>query len=78
MLPTTNSLDTPFDPEPHTQNQYLRELWKDMKEVRAQTKTTNGRVTRLERIVLAFGGIFVGYFGKEGVAEIVKAIIGGL
>ena len=54
-------MDDPFlnDP-PLTDHMTLRELWYDMKEVKEQTRITNGRVNKLERLSYMFiGGLLV-------------------
>jgi chromosome segregation ATPase len=40
--------DDHFEPEPQTVQDYLRELRRDVKDIKEQTTMTNGRVTQLE------------------------------
>ena len=40
--------DDHFEPEPQTVQDYLRELRRDVKDIKEQTTMTNGRVTILE------------------------------
>jgi hypothetical protein len=64
-----------FDPEPRTQADYLRELWRDMKLVKVQVFDTNGRVTRLEKMNLILAGVLFGLFAKE-VAPLILPLFG--
>jgi hypothetical protein len=50
----------PFQPAPSTQAEYVRAIWQDMKVVKAEVKITNGRVTRIERVLVLGGGVVVG------------------
>jgi hypothetical protein len=49
----------PWSPEPQSEGEFLRALYRDMQEVKEQTKRTNGRVTRLEKFMWMVLGALV-------------------
>lgn len=55
LYPRIQMTHEPFD-RPLDDHEVLRELYKDMKEVRDQVRLTNGRVTRLEQFRWAMTG----------------------
>ena len=63
MPVSTDELDVPAILEPKSQGEILRDLWHDVKDIKRETKRTNGRVSRLERVMLvvaaAVGGALV-------------------
>jgi len=45
-----------FDPEPHSQADFVRETYRIVREVRTQAILTNGRVSKLEKAIWGIGG----------------------
>ena len=74
------------DPEPRTQADYIRALWKRqgehnklvVEQVIPRLDTTNGRVTRLERGSLIIGGAVIGWQAREAVLPLISHIFTGL
>ena len=69
---------TDFDPDkPRTQADYIRAIWhkqseiaSDLAEVKAETKRTNGRVTRLETGAKVAVALIVGVMVGAGVLNL--------
>ena len=45
-----------YEAPPRTEAEWRREVWRRLGRIEAQTKATNGRVTRLERLSYSAGG----------------------
>ena len=64
-----------FDPEPRTQAEYLRAIWERVGRVEKQAMLTNGRVTRLERIVLVASGVAAGGLGMGTIGPLIAPLL---
>lgn len=67
MTMTESNDDAPAILEPKTQGELLRDLWHDMKEVKVQVHRTNGRVSRLERVLIIGGAFAAGILVATGI-----------
>lgn len=67
MTMTEPDTDAPAILEPKTQQELLRDLWHDMKDVKYQVRRTNGRVTKLERILIIGGAFAAGILVATGI-----------
>jgi hypothetical protein len=62
---TASDIAFALEPPPR-QADVLRDLWRDMKVVKSEVKRTNGRVSRVERVLLAAGALVIGFLLAYG------------
>jgi hypothetical protein len=66
-MSTDSDSEVPAILEPKSQAEILRDLWHDVKDIKHETKRTNGRVSRIERVLMVAAAAAAGALFTAGV-----------